>query len=294
MSDYYYYKENGNLYRFRIERDEMPWDPRKDQDGNIGTMNLYWNRYMLGDNEGKGDADDALDEIIFENVPEEVLIKKALNGDFDTPQYEFYKKGEGLMPEEYDHYLALTPNGNTYVVPADEFVDEILSEMKRNEKMVLLQSYIVLLPCYIYEHSGLSISCSNASYPFNDRWDAGCAGYIYTTKEKCFEEWGAKEMSDFEWKARATKELVDEVKLYDKYLQGECYGFCQEKYEPQDDEWIDDESCWGYYSDKWGDELVREIANDGITGEPFISEEEAEAEMEELRVMAQADTMVCM
>lgn len=247
MSDYYYYKENGNLYRFHIERDEMPWDPRKEQDGNIGTMNLYWNRYMIGDNEGKGDADDALNEIIFENVPD----------------------------DKYDE-------------------EKVIYEMGRGEKMVLIQSQenIVLLPCYIYEHSGLSISCSDASYPFNDRWDAGCAGYIYTTKEKCFEQWGIKEMSNFEWKARAARELVDEVKLYDKYLQGECYGFCQEKYDP-DDDWIEDESCWGFYSDKWGDDLARDIADNGITSEPFISEAEAEKEMEELRVMAQADTMVC-
>ncbi len=248
MSDYYYYKENGNLYRFHIERDEMPWDPRNDQDGNIGTMNLYWNRYMLGDNEGEGDADDALNEIIFENVPE----------------------------DKYDE-------------------EKVIYEMGRGEKMVLIQSQpnVVLLPCYIYEHSGLSISCSDASYPFNDSWDAGCAGYIYTTKEKCFEQWGVKEMSDFEWKAEAARELVDEVKLYDKYLKGECYGFCQEKYDPQDDDWIEDESCWGYYSDKWGDDLARDIADDGITSEPFISETDAEVEMEELKVMAQADTVVC-
>lgn len=290
MSDYYYYKENGNLYRFRIEYDEMPSNPRE-FDGYIGTLNLWWNRYALGDNEGKGDPDEILDEIIRENVPEEVLIKKALNGDFNTPQYEFYKKGEGLMPEEYDHYLALTPNGNTYVVPADEFVDEILSEMKRNEKMILLQSYIVLLPCFIYEHSGLSISCSNTSYPFNDRWDAGTAGFIYATKEKCFEQWG-REIDD--WESEAQKDLVAEVELYDQYLKGECYGYILDEYDPEDGEWNERvESCYGYFSGKWGKELAREIANDGITSEPFISEADAEAEMEELRVMAQADTMVC-
>ena len=246
--EYYYYEENGKLFRFHLERDEEPWNPRKDQDGNIGTMNLYWNRYVLGDNDGKGNADDTLNEIIFDNVPK----------------------------DKYDE-------------------ENVIYDMGRNEKIVLLQSQenIVLLPCFIYEHGGLTISCSNASYPFNDRWDSGMAGYIYTTKEKCFEQWGIKEMNTFEWKARAARELVDEVKLYDKYLQGECYGYRQEKYDPEDDDWIDDESCWGFYSDKWGEELAREIANDGITGEPFISEAEAEDEMEELRVMAQADTIVC-
>lgn len=249
MSEYYYYEENGKLFRFHLERDEEPWDPRKDQDGNIGTMNLYWSRYALGDNEGKGDADDTLNEIIFENVPE----------------------------DKYDE-------------------ENVIYDMGRNEKIVLLQSQenIVLLLCFIYEHGGLTISCSNASYPFNDRWDSGMAGYIYTTKEKCFEQWGVKEMNTFEWKARAARELVAEVELYDKYLQGECYGFKLDRYDPEDDEWEENvESCWGYYSDKWGEKLAREIADDGITGEPFISETEAEIVMKELRIMSQAETIVC-
>lgn len=246
---YYYYEENGKLFRFHLERDEEPWNPRKDQDGNIGTMNLYWNRYVLGDNDGKGDADEELNSIIFENVPE----------------------------DKYDE-------------------ENVIYEMGRNEKIILLQSQenVVLLPCFIYEHGGFAISCSNADYPFNDRWDSGMAGYIYTTKEKCFEQWCVKEMSNFEWKARAAKELVNEVKLYDQFLQGECYGYMLDEYSPIDDDWEENtESCWGYFSDKWGEKLAREIANDSITTQPFISETEAEIVMKELRIMSQAETIVC-
>ena len=257
--EYYYYEENGKLFRFHLERDEIPWNPRKDQDGNIGTMNLYWNRYELGDNDGKGDADDTLNEIIFDNVSE----------------------------DKYDE-------------------ENVIYDMGRNEKIVLLQSQenIVLLPCFIYEHSGLTISCSNASYPFNDRWDSGMAGYIYTTKAKCEEQWGTDEVKA-DWKLRAARELVYEVKLYDQYLQGECYGYRVDRYNPEDDEWEEDvESCWGYYSDKWGTDLAREIADNNITSESFISEEDAEItianmrqialeEKAERKVMEQADYMVC-
>lgn len=243
MSKYYYFKnEEGALFRFRIEQDTEPWNPRFDMDGNIGTMNLYWSRYSLGDNQGKDDADETLNDIIRENVPE------------------------------------------------DKYTDDNLDyDWSRSKKMKLLMSYVVLLPCYIYEHSGLAISCSNVNYPFNDRWDSGMAGYIYTTKERCSHEWGM-EITDDSWRERAIKELEAEVENYDMYLKDECYGYISEQY--KDGEWIDGDSCWGYYSSKWGEDLAREIADDGITGEPFISEEEAEEYMKELDVMAQAETIV--
>lgn len=241
MDGAYYYQENGKLYRIRIERDDTPWNPRTDQDSNIGTMNLYWNRYSLGDNEGKGNADEVLNEIVRDNVPK----------------------------EKYDE-------------------EKLEYEMSRNEKMMLLQYHIVLLPCFIYEHGMLAISCDN-SYPFNDRWDAGMAGYIYTTKEKCAEQWGGV---DDDWKQRARKELVDEVKLYNQYLQGDCYGYWIDEYNPIDDDWDNTDSCWGFYSDEWGEDLAREIADDSITNEPFIDENDVENIQAELRIMAQAETVV--
>ncbi len=30
----------------------------------------------------------------------------------------------------------------------------------------------IIMPLFLYDHSGITISCSN-SYPYNDRWDAG-------------------------------------------------------------------------------------------------------------------------
>ena len=42
---------------------------------------------------------------------------------------------------------------------------------------------IISLPLYVYEHSGITMS-TGSGYPYNDRWDAGCAGFIYITKEK--------------------------------------------------------------------------------------------------------------
>ena len=245
MSDYHYYVEDGELYRFKIMDDDQPLNPRTDWDGNIGTLNLWWNRYALGDNEGKGDPDDMLSDIIRDNVPQEKWTDEKL---------------------DYD--------------------------MSVGEKITLLQEYILLMPCYIYEHSGLAISCSNSGYPFNDRWDSGCAGFIYTTKDKCKEQWGK---IDDDWKQQASEELKDEIHQYDMYLQNECYGYRQEKYNPKEDDWDEIEAVWGFLTDDYGHKLV-EFFRTEITNEPLISETEADEfarEMyDEFMTMDQANNIV--
>jgi hypothetical protein len=76
----------------------------------------------------------------------------------------------------------------------------------------------VLLPIYIYEHSGITVSTSH-EYPYNDRWDSGQVGWIYIEKKQAVKEWGKKLFTD-EVKKKAIKYLMGEVKEYDNYLTG--------------------------------------------------------------------------
>lgn len=247
MSDYNYFVKNGELFRFNIMQDDEVRNPREENEGYIGTLNLWWNRYALGDNNGKGNADEMMSDMIRKFVPQEKWTEEAL-----------------------------------------------IYEMDRIDKALLLQSCedILLIYCYIYEHSGITISCGNVGYPYTDQFDAGMAGFIYTTKEKCKEQWC--EIED-NWKDRAYKELQAEVKEYDMYLQNECYGYVLERYIAKDDDWDETESVWGYLTDDSGNELV-EFFRKEITDKPLISEESAlelAKEMHnEFKVMNQAETIV--
>lgn len=286
MDKWRYFKDNVGLHRFKIVWDDDPLNPRESNDALLGTLNLWWNRCSFGDNEGKGDPSDMLEELVREHVPEDVLIKKALDGELVTPQYE----------KDGDEYIALTSNGTTYHVPESEFVDEIISEISVNQMMMLLSYYIVILPCFIYEHSGFTISCDNTTYPYNDRWDSGKAGFIYTTKERCEYQWGMKDL-DASWKKRAIEELNDEIHVYDMYLRNECYGYKEELYKEDIDEWDELNSVWGFYVDLCGDEFVEFFKGEMTSADtPLISEEDA-MEMarqmhEEYMTMDQANTMV--
>jgi hypothetical protein len=97
----------------------------------------------------------------------------------------------------------------------------------------------VYLPLYLYDHSGITMNTTG----FSCNWDSGQVGFIYADYEDIKKEYGWKRMT----KARIElieERLTCEVKEYDQYLRGECYGFITEV---KDGEEID--SCWGFLGD---------------------------------------------
>jgi hypothetical protein len=109
-----------------------------------------------------------------------------------------------------------------------------------------------ILPIYMYEHSGVTISTS----PFSDYFDSGRLGLIYCTNAD------AKELeqtySGQDIAERAEVLLKGEIETYNQYLSGDIYGYrifkiskCDQGHEHQ--EQLD--SCWGYYGE---DECMEE------------------------------------
>lgn len=123
---------------------------------------------------------------------------------------------------------------------------------------------IAIFPVYGYEHGGFTVSMGNG-YPYNDKFDGGTAGFIFVTKDRC-EEMGA----DFQ---KAMEIAKAEVKEFDMYLQNEVYVVV-----------TPEESLGGCFSDKYGDDLIKDLA--GMVGlenkEFYDSLEELEASTKEL------------
>ena len=110
---------------------------------------------------------------------------------------------------------------------------ELKDHLIKNEKAV------IILPLYLYDHSGITISVN----PFSCHWDSGQIGYIYTTKERIDKEELTEE--------RAKEILLNEVKIYDQYLTGDIFRYkyvelkqCKECNHIEE-EVIDD--CGGFY-----------------------------------------------
>jgi hypothetical protein len=109
----------------------------------------------------------------------------------------------------------------------------------------------VILPLYLYDHSGITMNTTGFSCP----WDSGQVGFIYMTKEVYIENFGGKIMTP-KRKEHAKGLLIGEVETYDQYLTGDVYGFII--FDENDNE-ID--SCWGFYSEN-------ECLEDGIANVP--------------------------
>lgn len=138
----------------------------------------------------------------------------------------------------------------------------------------------VVLPLYLLDHSGISISAGSNAVGRGDTasggrdefgnargWDTTLCGVIYTTPARilelcgepqietdrfyCPRTWPEDGRSGPNWPADRTaeqwlaKQLADEVQLYDRYLQGEVFYYCVEEIETGD---ILD-SCGGYLPD---------------------------------------------
>ena len=105
----------------------------------------------------------------------------------------------------------------------------------------------VILPLYLYDHSGITMSTS----PFGCSWDSGQVGWIIVSKENVRKEFGVKRITK-EIIEKVTNILEGEVKTYDQYLTGDVYGYkvfkvseCSLGHEHKEE--VD--SCWGFYGE---------------------------------------------
>jgi hypothetical protein len=148
---------------------------------------------------------------------------------------------------------------------SDEFFEEILHDIcgikyddieklstRAKYKLACESDKIYIKELNLYDHSGITISTSN-SYPYNDRWDAGCVGWVYVSKETALQKLGGipekDENGEFikiphehpngmttysikcipiteeNWKEVAEYNMDNEVEVYDQYLRGDVYGY---------------------------------------------------------------------
>ncbi|MCZ4257776.1 hypothetical protein O4H53_19685 [Sulfitobacter sp. G21635-S1] len=96
----------------------------------------------------------------------------------------------------------------------------------------------VLLPVFLYDHSGLAMN----TIGFHCPWDSGQVGFVYATREAVRKEFGVKRVTKA-LREKAEDILRGEIVTYDAYIGGRVYGYVIE----QDGEEVD--ACWGFVGD---------------------------------------------
>lgn len=115
--------------------------------------------------------------------------------------------------------------------------------------MTKIEELAIVLPLYLYDHSGITISTS----PFSCPWDSGQLGFIYATKEATRKEFGVRRI-DERIRNNTLDILYKEVEIYDYFLTGEIYEFII--VDVKTDEIMD--SCGGYYGQEGYDQIIEE------------------------------------
>lgn len=183
----------------QVDHDSQHANPRNND--NLGTMYCAHGRYVLGDEpiESKEDLHSMLFGAITGTTPDDLY--RALDFEADD------------LIDDFETLALFRPRLET-------FIEELVSSA--------IKEHYITLPLYLYDHSGITMSCG----PFSCPWDSGQVGLIVAKK-------GAENLSDEE----IEQILRSEVEIYDHYLQGNVWEFVVY----DGDEVVD--SCCGFFGD---------------------------------------------
>ena len=217
-NDYFRWQYNGNEYVLHIQQDSDPEDPRTLYDHDC-LMACFHRRYTLGDTIDQREPEAFWQGLVRKYVPEATLFNKANAKPDEIPDRYTWEDNDGTV------YGNLTSWKVCLYYVEDLTIPQCQS---------LLYPYLVSLPLWLYDHGGITISCGDREYPYNDRWDSGLVGWIVYAKQ-------AEDGED--WRERAFDRMRAEVEEYDHYLTGEVYGFTLYENGEETD------TIWSYYGD---------------------------------------------
>ena len=280
----------GERYCLHIRQDTRPENPREwDPDNRLTTMACWHSRYSLGDvNATKGlDQIGFWQKLVRDNVREEEILTAVKAGKLSGIRLAKNEKNPELT-DIYECVRWRTPLGASdpyesleYEGLAKESVAQyLLDDLTIGHCMTLMEPYAEWLPLWLYDHSGIIMSCGTRTGQYADRWDSSQVGWIIMLKEKTMRElvayvldengqrirvehtheggastWSYKTcpLTDDTWRTRAAEVMADEVQLYDQYLTDNVYWYELFKDLFADDktpDWAEEESCGGFYGDE--------------------------------------------
>ncbi|MDY6957523.1 MAG: hypothetical protein SVK08_00065 [Halobacteriota archaeon] len=154
-------------------------------------------------------------------------------------------------PREWSNLGVMCCSHKRYSVPNEGDIDfgQFNSWEQVEAHVMDNDDAVIVVPVYMYEHSGIALSTT----PFSCRWDSGQLGIIYTRRNdilNTFRDW--KKLSQKRLN-KARDILVNEVETFEKYMNGDIYGFVI-----KDKEGTEVDSVWGYYDDNKYSHMISE------------------------------------
>lgn len=208
-----------------IEQDDSNENPRDDWEM-IGTLYTWHSKYRLG---GK---DDFNHQSPIPNI--DIWCFDQFNDLANLPELEGY--------HTYDDEVFFKDKEPT-IGELAFFIETIHCWINEN---------LCILPVYMYDHSGITISTG----PFSCPWDSGQVGIIYTKKA-----WCENQKIAFD---QAEEILKNEIKILDQYLTGDVWSYTIYSSNDEEFEYLTNEIAT--HEDDLPDDRNQEKSCDGYFG----------------------------
>lgn len=238
------YAATEGKYTLLVLEDEDPLNPREDCEP-FGKMVCWHRRYRLGDEHRYAEPLEFLQDMVmtlYKDKPRAVFAYVKHDGAKGVRlEYDRSRRKWLLMElcvsggeERWHNTATYDPGLKSRRISGDAFYD-VVHALGISDLKALLDRVkgFVLLPLYLYDHSGITMSTS----PFSCPWDSGQVGWIYSMPGATRKNFGSLSKGNIE---NATRVLDAEVDSYDHYLRGDCYGF--RLYEDS----AEVDSCYGF------------------------------------------------
>jgi predicted DNA-binding transcriptional regulator len=191
---------------------------------------------------------------------------------------EIYNDTNPESPREWDNVGTMVAFHKRYDLGDDVDIksDMFNSWAELEEYLVKEKKAVIVLPLYLYDHSGLRMKVGSFQGLLpqgHAEFDSGQVGFIYATAKDIKDNLGIKKITKKALK-KAEKVLKGEVDTYDQYLMGDVYGYkiveevpvsVTTKYpdgSKKTTKTIEDkdvDSCWGFYGREYVIEEVNSI-----------------------------------
>lgn len=152
--------------------------------------------------------------------------------EYQNHKINVYQDVDAESPDSWsDEVQFLIYDHRQFFVQRKEFdTREVFESLQTGKR--LYKGYHVY-PVYAYIHSGVSLSLSNNTYPFSDKWDVSFAGFVLIRRAT-----GSYTLD------QAFKQAKGLIETWNQYLSGQIYGYAVEDLSGEETE-----SCWGYYGE---------------------------------------------
>lgn len=206
-----FWDHGGKAHMLHLQLDTAYADPRDDMD-HFTKMACFHPRHQLGDKNCKKSPGEFWADLVAKNVPRDEILRAARSGRISVPsEPDDEPADDGEVLEAVSEWIE------------DGDGDAIAAAME------LLKDRIACLPLWLYDHSGLTISCGDRVYPYNDRFDSSAVGWIVALKSDVLSELGLPEKDTrteipTDWESKAVEIMKAEVDTYDRALRGEVWS----------------------------------------------------------------------